>query len=95
MLRDDPFELAMFTRRVAVQLFGVPAWLATAEDVVLHKLVWNQLTPSERQLSDAAGIVAVQGKELDQAYLHHWASQPNVGQRLDDLLAGRILPKAT
>lgn len=95
MLRDDPFEQAMFARRMAVQLFGVPAWIATAEDVILHKLLWNELSPSERQLSDAAGIVAVQEQKLNQEYLGHWASQLHVRQRLDDLVAGRIRPKAT
>ena len=39
---------------------------------------WNRITPSERQLSDAAGIVAVQGASLNQAYLHEWAKELEV-----------------
>ena len=95
MLREDPFEQAMFARRLAVQLFGVVAWMATAEDVILHKLFWNELNPSERQLSDAAGIVAVQENKLDQDYLRKWATQPSIHKRLDDLLAGCVPPKST
>ena len=57
----SPFAQEMLRRRVSVTLFGEPAWIATAEDVILHKLIWNQITPSERQLGDAAGIVAVRG----------------------------------
>jgi hypothetical protein len=95
MLRDDPFEQTMFSRRMEIQLFGVAAWIATAEDVILHKLYWHQLTPSERQLDDAAGIVAVQSDKLNHEYLRHWASQLNFRQGLDDLLAGRIGPKST
>jgi len=95
MLREDPFEQAMFARRMAVQLFGVAAWMATAEDVILHKLIWNELNPSERQLNDAAGIVAVQENKLDQDYLRKWAIQPNIRRQLDELLAGRIRPKST
>src|SRR5882672_12417230 len=64
LLRPVPFEREMFSRRVAVDLFGEPAWLATAEDVILHKLVWNRISPSDRQLGDAAGIVSVQGSGL-------------------------------
>jgi hypothetical protein len=61
VLIDDPFERELFARRQAVELFGMAAWVASAEDVVLHKLLWNKRTPSERQLSDAAGVWAVQG----------------------------------
>ena len=95
MLRDDRFEQTMFARRLAIELFGTPAWIATAEDVILHKLYWNQLGPSDRQLGDAAGIVAVQKDELDLSHLRQWASRLNVQQQLEDLLTGRIRPKAT
>lgn len=59
----------MLGRRVATTVFGEPAWISTAEDVILHKLVWNRISPSERQLGDAAGIVAVQADALDPDYL--------------------------
>jgi hypothetical protein len=35
-------------------------WIATPEDVILYKLFWNRLNPSDRQLADASGIVAIQ-----------------------------------
>ena len=95
MLRPDPFEREMFARRVPVTLFGEPAHVATVEDVVLHKLYWNKITPSERQLGDAAGVIAVQRANLDLSYLHHWAEQLQVSAVLDDLLAGHIRPKST
>jgi hypothetical protein len=89
-----PFDVEMFGRRVQQTLFGEPAWIATAEDVVLHKLYWNQLAPSERQLGDAAGVIALQ-PTLDLAHLRHWAAQLGVGAVLEDLLAGKIRPKQT
>ena len=95
LLRPVRFEREMFSRRAAVSLFGESAWLATAEDVILHKLYWNCITPSERQLSDAAGIVAVQGTSLNQAYLRQWAKELQVDAVLDDLLQLRIRPKTT
>ena len=64
------FERQMFSRRAQETLFGTLAWVATPEDVILHKLHWNALTPSERQLGDAAGIVAVQQDSLDSTYLY-------------------------
>jgi hypothetical protein len=60
-LLPTPFDQEMLRRRVHLTLFGEPAWITTAEDCILHKLVWNGITPSDRQLSDAAGVVAVQG----------------------------------
>jgi hypothetical protein len=89
-----PFDVEMFARRVRVDIFREPAWIATAEDVILHKLYWDLLTPSERQLGDAAGVAAIQ-TGLDRAYPRSWASQLGVLQRLEDLLAGKILPKQT
>jgi len=49
-LRQSEFEQEMFRRRLSLELFGTQAWVATAEDVLLHKLYWNKLTPSECQL---------------------------------------------
>jgi hypothetical protein len=85
----------MIARRVPVRLFGEPAWITTAEDSILHKLLWNRITPSQRQLGDAAGAVAVQAEKLDGAYLKTWAEQLGVSAELEGLLSGRIKPKHT
>jgi hypothetical protein len=95
LLRDNAFEQTAFGRRLRVVLFGASAWIATAEDILLHKLYWNQLTPSERQLGDAAGIYAVQSSSLDVDYLRQWAASLGVQHTLDDLIAGKIRPKTT
>jgi hypothetical protein len=91
--RPAAFDQEMFRRRVRVELFSEAAWVATAEDVILHKLVWNQITPSERQLGDAAGVVAVQRGLLDEAYLRNWASKLGIAVELDRLLRGEVRPK--
>jgi hypothetical protein len=95
LLKPAPFDREMFARRKQVKLFGEPAWIGTAEDVLLHKLYWNQITPSDRQLSDAAGIVAVQKGALDENYLRRWAVELNVEQKLEEVLSGKIKPKQT
>jgi hypothetical protein len=63
--------------------------------VILHKLYWNSITPSERQLGDATGVVAVQGAGLDTVYLRRWAAELGVASLLEDLLSGKIRPKQT
>jgi hypothetical protein len=85
----------MFHRRVRVEIGAEPAWLATAEDVLLHKLYWNRLSPSDRQLKDAAGVFAVQTDNLDRGYLQHWAGQLGISAQLEDIFAGKIAPKLT
>jgi hypothetical protein len=95
LLRPVPFEQEMFRRRQQVELFGEIAWIGTAEDVLLHKLHWDRMTPSERQLGDAAGIAAVQKDALDVSYLQRWAGELGVSRTLDELLAGKIRPKQT
>ncbi len=93
--RPLPFDREMLHRRLRVTLFGEPAWITTAEDSILHKLVWNQISPSDRQLSDAAGVIAVQAANLDTAYLYKWAEVLGVSAELSRLLGGEIKPKST
>ena len=95
LTKPQAFDQELFSRRKRVVVFGEAAWIATAEDVVLHKLVWNRITPSERQLGDAAGVVAVQGEVLDQNYLRRWANKLGVLPELEKLLRGEIKPKQT
>lgn len=85
----------MLRRRRFVTLFGQPTWIATAEDVILHKLLWNRLSPSDRQLGDSAGIFAVQGDALDAGHLRRWATELEVADVLEQLLSGAIRPKHT
>jgi hypothetical protein len=92
---SDPFAQKMLQRRIEATLFGEPAWIATAEDVILHKLVWNRLSPSDRQLGDAAGVVAVQADALDKNYMRLWARELNLAGELEQLLSGEIKPKNT
>jgi hypothetical protein len=93
--RLEPFDAEMLRRRMATVLFGEQAWIATAEDVILHKLLWNLISPSDRQLGDAAGVIAVQAGALDNGYLHRWARELQVTGQLADLLSGKIRPKQT
>lgn len=95
LLRPVPFEREMFQRRTRQRIFGRDAWLATPEDVILHKLYWNRITPSERQRLDAAGVAAVQQGRLDDAYLRRWARELEISSSLEDVLSGRIKPKTT
>ncbi len=93
--KPEPFDREMLRRRVGATLFGEPAWICTAEDVILHKLNWNRTSPSDRQLGDASGVVAVQAASLDKDYLRRWALELKLKDELERLLSGETKPKQT
>jgi hypothetical protein len=45
LLRENAFEQSAFGRRVSVDILGVSARIASAEDVILHKLYWIRSLP--------------------------------------------------
>lgn len=49
--------------------------IATAEDVLLAKLEWAKIGDSEPQVTDALGILQVQGHKLDVAYVEKWVHE--------------------
>ena len=95
LLSGEPFEREMFHRRIQDTWFGQKMWIATAEDIVLHKLHWNRISPSERQRADIGGVIAVQKGKLDEGYLRRWASEMGLSKELEDALAGKLKLKQT
>ena len=55
--------------------------VATAEDMVLQKLIWywEGGSISDRQWGDVLGIVRTQGDRLDREYLDRWAGRKGLG----------------
>lgn len=60
--------------------------LASPEDVILAKLEWFMLSPSERQWLDVRGVMKVQASDLDLPYLRRWAIELNVSDLLERAL---------
>ena len=88
-LRKDEFSRVEFGRRIFIECRSLgneplECAMATAEDVILRKLLWYRAggEVSERQWNDVRGIVRLKGEALDVGYLHKWA----VYLRVDDLL---------
>jgi len=70
----DPYEREKFSRRRKLELAGGQVWVITPEDLVLSKLRWMKSAGgSERQLRDCRGIMALNGANLDMAYMRKWA----------------------
>lgn len=81
--KSTPWDIEAFSRKIRRPLdlagTGPEFDVTTAEDIVLHKLAWYRLGGgvSERQWRDVVGVIAVQAKSLDRAYLMRWA--PSLG----------------
>jgi len=82
VLPTNDFSRTEFSRRISTDLGGIPAWVASAEDTILSKLLWYRITPSDRQLADVRGIIKAGEDRLDWSYLSTWAKTLGV----DDLL---------
>lgn len=88
--KDRPFSHEELRRARHAQLgSGTLARLASPEDTILSKLEWAlKAGGSDRQLADAAGILAVQGEALDRAYVERWAAELEVADLWQRLLSG-------
>jgi hypothetical protein len=81
--KERPFSRHEFDRRTRASVLGVDLYLATAEDTVLAKLEWAALGGSDRQVADAAAVLAVGADDLDADYLDRWARELGVMPLLD------------
>jgi hypothetical protein len=88
--KERPFSREELARGRHVELAGgTRVRIASPEDTILSKLEWARKGGgSERQLADAAGIVAVQGTALDREYLERWAAELGVADLWDQVRAG-------
>jgi len=89
--RDDAFTRQQFQRRREEKLLpdaerGV--YLASPEDTLLAKLRWHRHSGavSARQLTDAAGILKIQGERIDLKYLREWADKLSVRDLLEQAM---------
>ena len=73
--RPRDFSRTEFDRRRHHVISGVSVYIASPEDVLIAKLEWAKMGESDRQIEDAAGIIATQGSSLDRAYVERWVGE--------------------
>jgi hypothetical protein len=85
VLDTDDFEVMRLQRRVPAEIFGIPSFVVTPEDVVLSKLLWRKESRSDIQWRDCAEIVAALDLDID--HMKRWADRLDIRDDLDNLLA--------
>lgn len=81
LLSDEPYDQERFRRRTRGIFSGRPAWVPTAEDVILAKLKWKR----RKDLDDVRHVLSVQAGKLDEAYLDDWSERRSSRALLDEL----------
>lgn len=81
---NDEFESMRLHRRVRAEILGVPAWVATPEDIVLSKLRWRTDSGSETQWRDCIELASI--NDLDLEHLRRWATALGLAADLEALL---------
>jgi hypothetical protein len=95
--RPRDFDRAQLARRELHLLSEHPechAYIASAEDTVLAKLEWYRSggEVSDRQWSDALGVLRVQGGRLELDYMRHMAAGLGVQDLLERAIQDPISP---
>jgi hypothetical protein len=80
-LTMDPFDQERFARRLLVQLYGRPAFVPTAEDVIVMKVRWRR----PLDLEDARYVIALHAQLIDWAYIERWCDTHGTRQILDEV----------
>ena len=79
--KSREFSELEFARREPIEVGDLKFVIARPEDVLLAKLEWMKITPSDRQLQDAVGILTVQREQLDRSYIEKWVSALGVQEQ--------------
>jgi hypothetical protein len=82
--KDTLYRQEEFARRIAVEIDGVTMWLATAEDLLLSKLLWAADSHSEMQLQDVRNLIRSVA-DLDWTYIERCADELTVGELLREV----------
>jgi hypothetical protein len=99
ILGEDPPSRSEMERRERHRIGETEAdtaFVASAEDTILQKLIWYRLgnEVSDRQWLDLLGVIQVQWHLLDRPYLDRWTTELGLRELLDEAFAdaGRSLP---
>lgn len=83
--KEDEFNTSRMKRGIWLEIGGEKVRFITPEDLILAKLNWNKISPSDKQLEDIKSIFKISGEKLDRKYLTKWAKKLGVDDILKNL----------
>lgn len=84
--KNSSYRETEFKRRQRVYVDNELIWFVTPEDLVLSKLIWAFDSRSQIQINDIRTIIE-DVKNLDWAYIDHWARQLDLTRFLNEIRA--------
>lgn len=74
LISADLHDIARFERRERVRLLGREVFIATAEDMIVTKLLWATQADRAKDRDDVRNIIAVRSRDLDWSYIERWCA---------------------
>lgn len=89
--KDDELARQELARRLILDIDGRTLPVASAEDVIVQKLLWYEDggRVSERQWRDALGVLRVRGDSIDEAYIEKHTTARGLAELWTRLCAER------
>ncbi len=81
--KSRPFSREEFDRRRVIELEGSDVPIATPEDLLIAKMEWARMGESARQIEDAARMLRVRARQLDQSYIERWVTELGLEEQWD------------
>lgn len=74
--QDSDYNWVAFNRREKVVFFDVPCFVCSKEDLVISKIIWYTITPSDKQMEDVKFLLL--DKNLNTDYIRNWLFNLNI-----------------
>ncbi len=74
--QDTDYNWTAFERRRKVDFLGIECMIASAEDLIISKLIWYGMSKSEKQLADITFLL--EEVDLNYQYLRLWTQRQNI-----------------
>ena len=74
--QDSDYNWTAFNRRAEVDFFGVTCYLCSKEDLVINKLIWYNMSQSDKQLEDLHFLML--DASINREYIQIWGTRLNL-----------------
>ena len=73
---NDPWNRSQLTRRRRIFIQPeLEGFASSPEDVIIAKMIYYREGRSQKHINDISKMLGRSGDQIDQQYIHHWASE--------------------